>query len=221
MKKGKIFVNGKLRNYNEYEPNLQGRTMPLYVKIKKPIVDSYTLYYEWNVGWTSTRNCKYHFKDKKTNSPAFYSLRDGIHVKKVGEITFPTKEQHKKVLIFDYVWGHRDGHMSDEPMPNEFKAFVDVKSRLFKYVYFEENKEVYIFKKSLLAVFKDYSLKIKKTKSISENYWKSDTIKLRIEIDYTRCTDLNGFLRSLSYVNTEVQELIVSKLKQKRAEGYE
>ena len=35
MSKAQIFVNGKLRSYNEYEPNLQGRTMTLYRAMKK------------------------------------------------------------------------------------------------------------------------------------------------------------------------------------------
>lgn len=227
MEKGKIFVNGKLRNYDEYEPNLQGRTMPLYVRIKKPIVDSYTLYYDWNVGWRSTRNCKYHFKDKKTNSPAFFSFRDGIHVKKVGEITFPTKEQYKKVLIFNYMWGQtywvggRDGSVHTNPMPNDVKIFVDVESKLLRGVWADETQEIYRLKKPLLAVFRDYGVKIKKTRLTSKNYWGEDKIKLKIEIDYTLCIDVNGFLKSIGDFDSELQKLIVSKLKEKRMQGYE
>ena len=233
MSKAKIFVNGKLRNYNEYEPNLQGRTMPLYIRVKKPKVGGLTLYYEWGVGWAVHRLTENDFKNgmtmagKKSKMLRLACLRNGVHVKEIGEITFPTKEQHRSVFILSYVWGQRfwingrETHVASKPMPDELKAFIDVDEKfVFHCGRLDETKDVYRFKKSLLAVLKDYGVKIKKTKSVNTNYWYEDTIKLKIEIDYSRCNDLDGFLKSLGYVNTEVQELIVSKLKEKRSQGY-
>jgi len=224
MSKAQIFVNGKLRSYNEYEPNLQGRTMTLYRAVKKPKIGCYAIYREFNRGWHSQRIREKDFKDGKCKVLRLAYLRNAIYVQTVGKITFPTKEQYRKVLVFDYVWGKKywiGGSIHTKPMPNEVKIFVDVESKLLRGVLADETQDIYRFRKPLLAVFRDYGVKIKKTRFTSGNYWGEDKIKLKIEIDYALCTDVNGFLKSIGYLDLELQKLIVSKLKEKRMQGYE
>jgi len=88
---GKIFISGGLREYNNYEPHLQGATRTLFVVTEEPKKGDYGVF---NGAWNTPEVRPLEFtKNNKLNGAqkrhAHYFLR------KVGEKSFPKKSEVK------------------------------------------------------------------------------------------------------------------------------